>query len=532
MLNLTLARTDGYAAYGDLSPHSDMSSAHIYPPGGDPPASAIAAGIAGAARSAPNQPTVITEGGYSTLPQAQVNGSVAEQVQAKYTLAFLLDAWKAGVSQTYLYELLDERPDPRGLDREQHFGLFRYDGSAKPAATALHNLTTLLADPGAAADFAPRPLGYSLSGVPATTQQLLLGKSDGSFSLILWNETDLWNNATQAPVTGPSASGTLALPGSASIQLYDPLVGTTALQRWTGQSHLQLSVPDHPIILSIQPSPPIYGRLLLSNRDADWSFNPGLARSVALGPTGTTVDAKALGVPGLSAKAHVSIGVDGQGATTIRLTEAWDTLKTARIEDTDGGTYSIGNFVHADAVLGGDAASRLTLLDVKRGSIDMGAGSDTLSIQAAAASGAARDASTRFEIRTGAGDDAVTVTATTSGTNLRLSLGTGTDQATLAGVRSGRIDGGAGADIVDLGAGSHAFDIVLRHGEAQGDAYRNFAGAGKSGGDVLHLYGFGTGAKLAVKTVGTIQVTAADGTADTIIAPGVSKLVAGDYVFH
>ncbi|RYJ01549.1 MAG: hypothetical protein EON47_10405, partial [Acetobacteraceae bacterium] len=194
VLNFTLARPDGYAAYGDMAPYTDAGAAHIYPPGGAPPAAAITAGLAAAARSAPGQPVVITEGGYSTLPQSGVNGSVSELVQAKYTLDYVLDAWNAGVDHTYLYELLDEHSDPTGLDREQHFGLFRYDGTAKPAAVALHNLTTLLADPGAKPGFVPGTLGLSVGGLPAATgHQLLLGKSDGSFSLALWNETNLWN---------------------------------------------------------------------------------------------------------------------------------------------------------------------------------------------------------------------------------------------------------------------------------------------------------------------------------------------------
>ena len=39
-----------------------------------------------------------------------------------------------------LYELLDEKPDPRGRDAEQHFGLLRNDFSRKPAFNALRNL--------------------------------------------------------------------------------------------------------------------------------------------------------------------------------------------------------------------------------------------------------------------------------------------------------------------------------------------------------------------------------------------------------
>ena len=89
---------------------------------------------------APGLPTVITETGYETNP-ADSYGGADQTVQAKYTLDILVDAFLDGVSQTYLYELFDEGG--------QHFGLFNTDGTPKLVATAIHNLTTLLAIPAA-----------------------------------------------------------------------------------------------------------------------------------------------------------------------------------------------------------------------------------------------------------------------------------------------------------------------------------------------------------------------------------------------
>ena len=58
------------------------------------------------------------------------------------------DAAKLGVPQTYLYELLDPWADATGDNMQRHFGLFDINNKPKIAATALHNLTTILADDG------------------------------------------------------------------------------------------------------------------------------------------------------------------------------------------------------------------------------------------------------------------------------------------------------------------------------------------------------------------------------------------------
>ena len=56
----------------------------------------------------------------------------------------LLDSALHGNAATYLYELVDSHPDTTNASPEAHYGLFRQDWSAKPAAVAIHNLTTIL----------------------------------------------------------------------------------------------------------------------------------------------------------------------------------------------------------------------------------------------------------------------------------------------------------------------------------------------------------------------------------------------------
>ena len=66
-----------------------------------------------------------------------------------------MDGIKDGDVKTYFYALFD--------DRSGKFGLMNADGTPKPAGTAIHNLTTLLADTGATAStFATGTLSYTL----------------------------------------------------------------------------------------------------------------------------------------------------------------------------------------------------------------------------------------------------------------------------------------------------------------------------------------------------------------------------------
>lgn len=52
------------------------------------------------------------------------------------------------MSATYLYELFDRDSSASNTNPEANFGLFNSDGTPKLAATAIHNLTTILADDG------------------------------------------------------------------------------------------------------------------------------------------------------------------------------------------------------------------------------------------------------------------------------------------------------------------------------------------------------------------------------------------------
>ncbi|SDB82364.1 calcium-binding protein [Paraburkholderia lycopersici] len=204
-------------------------------------------------------PLVITEFGYFSLPQAGwYMLGVDEPTQAKGVLNGYMDAVAAGVKRLYVYELLDEKPDPQHNNDEMHYGLFRNDNSPKPVAYAIRNLTSILnANTARRASAAARgTLAYTLSDMPASANSLLLQKKDGRFVLALWNETLIWNRATGTPLTSPPARVGLDFGGKAKhVDLYDPLASAQPVESHRDVRQLSVEVPDHVILIEIADTP-------------------------------------------------------------------------------------------------------------------------------------------------------------------------------------------------------------------------------------------------------------------------------------
>lgn len=245
----------GYPADGGPNPLTtpglaDFDNQHPYPLQGQAPGYAM-----NPKNVLPNEPgstgpVVYTETGYSTVNNAFF-GSVSEDVQAKYTLDLLLDAAADGVSHTYLYQLMDAyaQGSPQGDDG---FGLYNTDGSPKLAATAIHDLTTILNDSSANAwSFTPGDLNYSVTGLPTSGRTLEVEKADGTFDILVWNEPEIWNAATSSEVNAPRASVSLQLGSKYDVSVFDPMLGTSAVQTLSSTQGVTLNVTDHPLIVQV-----------------------------------------------------------------------------------------------------------------------------------------------------------------------------------------------------------------------------------------------------------------------------------------
>ncbi len=174
-------------------------------------------------------PRVTTETGTT------IDGPITEDIHALNLLSLYLDQFKRGWSYTANY-LLRDRVDEAG---NQQFGFYRPDYTPRKAAVYLHNLTTILADRGSLAR--PGRLNYSIPEEPTTVHDMLLQKSDGTFELVVWDEQVKGTNTVSVHLGGVYAS----------VNVYDPTLGTNPVHIHRKINTLSLTLSDHPVIIEI-----------------------------------------------------------------------------------------------------------------------------------------------------------------------------------------------------------------------------------------------------------------------------------------
>lgn len=228
---------------------TDYVNLHPYPKLGKQPFSVLATAVA--QRTDGQKGVVITETGYHTGSASAVWEAVDETTQAKLTLNLIADAARLGVATTYLYDLAD-KPDPTGTSVDANMGLFDQALQPKPVATALHNLTTILADGAPTApDFTTSPLEYTLSGLPRTGASLLLEKSDGRHALLVWAEPDIWNEVKDVAIRAPTSNVQLGFADLVDVNVYDPLISDAPIATYRSVSEIDFKVWDHPVVVEI-----------------------------------------------------------------------------------------------------------------------------------------------------------------------------------------------------------------------------------------------------------------------------------------
>lgn len=174
-------------------------------------------------------PRVTTETG------SIITAKITEETQGLNILSLYLDQFKRGWSHTSVY-ILRDRGDEGG---NQSYGLFKTDYTPRKAAVYLHNLTTILADQGKPARVGK--LNYEIPGQPETVHDMLLQKSDGTFDLIVWGERVSGEDKVSIRLGGKHAS----------VKVYDPTIGTDAVQTLSDIDSLELPLSNHPFVLAI-----------------------------------------------------------------------------------------------------------------------------------------------------------------------------------------------------------------------------------------------------------------------------------------
>jgi hypothetical protein len=253
-LTLGAAGAADYAKLGDLSDIADEGNAHIYFPKGAPPSAIWDRAYELARHPTPRlSQAVVTETGYTTSKDSP--HGVDEQVQAKYLLTLVAEAWAKRVPRIFIYQLVNDSLDETNWTRG--LGLYRFNWTAKPAADAFHNLTGVLLSGGSSATGTGQspPLDFSFRSTKENVNSLRVRKADGTLDLIFWREQNLWDGDARREIPSTTAQISLMLANSNSpVTVLDPLNGKrTQISPHDGRFDFDL--PDHPLVIeTLQPA--------------------------------------------------------------------------------------------------------------------------------------------------------------------------------------------------------------------------------------------------------------------------------------
>jgi hypothetical protein len=200
------------------------------------------------------KPSWATEAGYNTA--MNYSGSlppVSEAAQAAYMPRLLLENYRVGFARTYMYELLDEAPDPSGTDREAHWGLLRNDLTPKPAFTAVKNLISILKDPGP--EFSSTPLALNVTGNTNELHQVLLQKRDGTYYVALWRSSSLWSTTSRTALAATTTGVTLNFGQSIqTAERFLPDSSTSPVESVPSPKSLNVEVGPEVVLVKLTPS--------------------------------------------------------------------------------------------------------------------------------------------------------------------------------------------------------------------------------------------------------------------------------------
>ena len=409
---------------------------HPYARNGSQPYATLANELKLSPASATN---VFSETGYSTLPSWQ--SGVDQTTQAKYLLNTVFDSMKLGVQTTYLYSLLDAYADPSNTNSENHYGLFNLDNSPKTAATAIHNLTTILSDTGSSATtFTTSALNYSVANMPTTGSSEMLEKSSGAYDIVLWNEPTIWNATSHSEVQATTVHETVNLGATyGTVKIYDPMTGTTAIQQLSNVSSLTVGILDHPVIIEV------------SNPVVSTPVTPPASDPVVSTPVTPPVSDPVVSTP-------VTPPVQSASPTPPATVSSPPVVTTPSVINGTVGNNTLNGTSGADTIhgLGGNdvihAGAGDDLIDIGAGksAVDGGDGFDTLSFA---------NATSGIRIRLGTlGYQAVNDKITVNPTNIEAVVGSAFNDTFVGSSHDDHMSGGAGNDSFTSGGGHDVID--------------------------------------------------------------------------
>jgi hypothetical protein len=232
-----------------LAGNWDVTNLHPYP-GGKPPEDVIADALRNVREQTPGKPVVATETGYhNAVRTTGDHPPTSEEAAGDYIPRLLLSSFAMGVQRTFLYEFLDQKPDPGRANRELNFGLLRHDLTPKPSYRALQTLLRVVrSSPGEGAR-----LKVAVQLAPRDVRALVLERDDGSRVLALWRDASVWSVDQRKPTPVAPARVRAAFGGTArDVTVYRPSRQAEPVLRRSEAEHLDLEVGGDVVLVDFR----------------------------------------------------------------------------------------------------------------------------------------------------------------------------------------------------------------------------------------------------------------------------------------
>lgn len=193
-------------------------------------------------------PRAVTEFGYPSFGITPGGDSVTEDKKGRCIMNGLLTGWQMGMKAISIFGMYSGF-----VNKADSFGLMSGNAVPQTSGTYVHNLLTILADPGATArSFTPGSLAYTLTGLTPSMSSQLFERADGVYFLAIWDNATDWNLAAGTPITVGPNNVTFSLGNGqvAALQTYDAVTGISALQSLSA-NQVTVPVSDEPAVIQI-----------------------------------------------------------------------------------------------------------------------------------------------------------------------------------------------------------------------------------------------------------------------------------------
>jgi hypothetical protein len=196
----------------------------------------------------PGRGVVVSESGADTVLSGGGGLPVSERAQGVALVSDFFWAKYYGARRFYIYQINDDSSDLTDANAPR-WGIYRGNWSAKPAATYIHNFTSILAD-AAQSDPAAIP-AFTVTGPKVATwgATMAFSKSDGSAVLACNNVLPWWNVATGADIVPRAEAWSVRFAKPVTYTVTDVVRGVTSAAA-TGMV-VRIGVRGVPVLIHI-----------------------------------------------------------------------------------------------------------------------------------------------------------------------------------------------------------------------------------------------------------------------------------------